>query len=704
MVHPTNRVASRLVGSKELSARVRPYRRWRWALCRSSRAIDVAICACWIGVLLACGCAHRQPLPIPTTAQVKAVKVQPTGSKKAQLPRRKAQAALGTRPTPWWAQSIGFRRFWVPLDRDMVIQDMPRLERFYEAHGFFDARCVSRSTRYKGKEMDDGRRWAIVEFTVAEGPRSVVRDVNIHGTDSLPPDLLERLSRLPELAAGQPFSILDQDDDRLALQDQLQRSGYAYASVRRRADAYPEEEVVDLSYTVDEGIPTTFGEVVIQGLTTVPEKRVWREIRIRPGHVYSTGKLRRLQDDLFGMGVFSMVTVTPDLSDPTEDEVDVQVALRESRPISIKVGGGLGMERGRDDAHVSFAFSHNNLFGRLIQLSIRNKFGWAVVPDILHAASNGPLLEGETELSQPGVPFRTTTLRQKVGFELGVESGYKFLSPEVAAGLDWRIHRLLSAGIGYNLEFYWLYWQDPELFNTLEDVDLPEIDMDGTYALSSLEQHVVFDARNDPLITTRGLFARVSVEEAGGVLGGGFDYVKLSGEVRGFIDPWPKRLVLAARLSAGWVWTRNETTSAPLSQRFKAGGSASVRGWGRDQLGPRIYPCDEDCSTGSARECHPIATGGHMMLIGGPEVRVFPVDIGKMPLGFAVFLDAGRVWDKPEDFGWDGLMFSSGGGVRLQSPVGVVRLDVAVRLNDDPDFSFSCDPRVLVHFGLSEAF
>jgi len=634
---------------------------------------------------------------------VKAVKVHPTGEKKAQLPRRKAVAALGTRATPWWAQSVGFRRFWVPLDRDLVIQDMPRLERFYEAHGFFDARCVSRSTRYKGKEIDDGRRWAIVEFTVAEGPRSTIRDVAIHGTSELPPDLLERLTQLPELAAGQPFSILEQETDRLALEDLLQRSGYAYATVRRRADAYPADEAVDLAYTVDEGIPTTFGEVTLQGLTTVPEKRVWREIRIRPGHVYSTSKLRRLQDDLFGMGVFSMVTVTPDLSDPTADEVDVQVALRESRPISLKVGGGVGMERGRDDAHVSLAFTHNNLFGQLVQLHIRNKFGWAVVPDILHPASNGPLVEGEAELSQPGVPFRATTLRQRVGFELGVESGYKFLSPEVAVGLDWRIHRLLSAGIGYNLEFYWLYWQDPELFDTLDAVDLPEIDMDGTYALSSLEQHVVFDARNDPLITSRGLFARLSMQEAGGFLGGGFDYVKLSGEVRAFIDPWPKRLVLAARVSAGWVWTRNETTAAPLSQRFKAGGSSSVRGWGRDQLGPRIYPCDEECS-GSTSECHPIATGGHMMLIGGPEVRIFPVDIGKMPLGFAVFMDAGRVWDTVEEFGWDGLMFSAGGGVRLQSPVGVVRLDAAVRLNDDPAFSLGCDPRLLIHFGLSEAF
>lgn len=647
------------------------------------------------------GCAHRQPLPIPTTPQVKQVEVE--GAK--QIPKREVRNALGTRQTPWWALGVPTRRYWVPLDRDLVLQDQERLVRFYQAMGFFDARAPSVFTEYRGKEVGEGRRWAIVSFSVEEGPRSVVRAVDIVGAHDLDPAIQDLLASAPRLSTGEPFELPAHEDDRARLEQILTEHGYAHARVERRADAYPEDQVVDLTYTVEPGLRCRYGRILLLGLRTVPRKRVEREVRIEEGQRYSSAALRDLQADLFGLGVFSVVTVTPDLDDPTSEVVDVQISIRESKPISIKFGGGIGLERGRDDAHVSFTLTHQNVFGSLVQLHSHNQFGWAVVPDIIHPKSHGPIGIGELELVEP-TPLSWLSLRQRVTFEADVESGYSYISPQVNVGTTFRLHRRLSLGVAYNFEFFWLYYQDPVLFNEQLRRRVPEIDTDGLYTLSFLDQHLTWDVRNDPLFTTRGALVRVGVAEAG--LGGSFEYLRFSVDLRGYVDPVPKVLVLALRLQGGLIHPLADTESAPLSQRFKIGGSSSIRGWTRDLLGPRYYPttCEsgDPCGSDSCRrrECDPYPTGGHVMLAGGPEVRVFPLAIQSWRFGGAVFLDVGRVWSSPEQFSLKGLMWSVGGGLRVVSPVGTIRLDAAGRLNTAS--MFADDPMFLIHFGLSEAF
>lgn len=647
------------------------------------------------------GCAHRQALPIPTTPQVKQVKVD--GAK--QIPKRQARDALGTRQTPWWALGVGTRRFWVPLDRDLVLQDQERLVRFYEAMGFFEARCPSVFTEYKGKEVGEGRRWAIVTFTVDEGPRAVVRAVDIIGAHDLDLALRNKLAKAPRLSSGDAFELPRHEDDRAALQRLLTENGHAHARVERRADAYPEEGVVDLVYTVTPGPVCRYGKILLLGLRTVPRKRVEREVRIAEGERYSSAALRKLQADLFGLGVFSVVTVTPDLEDPPSDVIGVQISIRESRPISIKFGGGIGLERGRDDAHISFTLTHHNLFGKLVQLYSHNKVGYAVVPGITKPKSHGPIGQGELELLEP-TPLIWLQLRQRVRFEADVESGYSYLSPQVSVGTEFRLHRRLSAGIGYNFELFWLYQQDPVLFNEQLRRQVPEINVDGLYTLSYLDQHVTWDVRNDPLFTTRGAMVNFSVAEAG--LGGSFEYLRFHLDLRGYIDPVPKMLILALRLQGGLIQPLGDTESAPLSQRFMLGGSSSIRGWTRDLLGPRYHPttCEsgDPCGSDSCRrrECDPYPIGGQLMLAGGPEVRFFPVAIQSWRFGGAAFLDVGRVWSTPEQFSLQSLMWSVGGGLRVVSPVGTIRLDAAGRLNTAS--MFADDPMFLIHFGLSEAF
>ncbi|HNC99109.1 MAG TPA: BamA/TamA family outer membrane protein, partial [Myxococcota bacterium] len=67
----------------------------------------------------------------------------------------------------------------------------------------------------------------------------------------------------------------------------------------------------------------------------------------------------------------------------------------------------------------------------------------------------------------------------------------------------------------------------------------------------------------------------------------------------------------------------------------------------------------------------------------------------------AGFVDAGRLWDDFSTLNARDIQWTVGGGARYRSVAGPLRLDLGVRLGEDP---YGDNPRVTLHFGLGEAF
>jgi outer membrane protein insertion porin family len=97
----------------------------------------------------------------------------------------------------------------------------------------------------------------------------------------------------------------------------------------------------------------------------------------------------------------------------------------------------------------------------------------------------------------------------------------------------------------------------------------------------------------------------------------------------------------------------------PVEERFYAGGSYSVRGWGRSQLGPK----DE----------HGQPTGGNSLLEGSIENRYLIAP----KLVFAVFCDVGNVWQESFHYRFNELHYAAGFSLRFKTPIGPVGLDLA---------------------------
>jgi len=127
----------------------------------------------------------------------------------------------------------------------------------------------------------------------------------------------------------------------------------------------------------------------------------------------------------------------------------------------------------------------------------------------------------------------------------------------------------------------------------------------------------------------------------------------------------------------------------PPDQRFYGGGPNSVRGYGRNELGPRVYVIHDtldraldSAATAQAGEkvwrgVTAAPTGGNTAIILNAELRLpSPILTQRMRLG--LFCDAGQVWERGEELVTTrGIRVTPGLGLRFATPLGPVRIDAA---------------------------
>ena len=200
-----------------------------------------------------------------------------------------------------------------------------------------------------------------------------------------------------------------------------------------------------------------------------------------------------------------------------------------------------------------------------------------------------------------------------------------------------------------------------------------------TYLLTGIIGEVAYDTRDDKLNPTKGINAVAFAEPAYDAKGGNFMlFTKAQVSAYQALDE-SRRFVLAGRLGAGSIIAPS-IRAVPAARRFFSGGGGSIRGYAYRNVGPRI-----------AGE----VTGGRSFVEASAEVRMKVTET----IGLVGFVDAGNSFSSVYPDFSEGLKVGAGAGIRYFTPVGPLRLDVAVPLNPEKD-----DPSFAVYVGLSQAF
>jgi len=477
-----------------------------------------------------------------------------------------------------------------------------------------------------------------------------------------PPEALTELESKSPLKVGERFTEEKYEALKLQYLNYLFDNGYPRAQVQGRVLLDEEKNTARVEVTTKAGPLCYFGAVRVKGEPETPDRVILRKITFKKGEPFSFKELYDSQQRIYGLDLFQSVTLTPEEVPETERHIPVTVEVREKKKRSLKLGAGYGDE---DQFRARMALRFRNLAGGGRLLDVDTKFSR------LEYRVEGTFLNPLVWGSNFDFIYQTGWVRRYLpGF---TDKAY-FSQVRLERDLPWKFRGY----VGHGLEF-------TRPFNISEDTlaILSQTTQAGklyraSMAILGLRQETM-DSVVDP---HRGGQLFLNQEFAPTFLGSQIQFLRTIAEIRRYQSLGKTDYILAGKLKFGIIDPIQNTTDIPIFRRFFAGGYNSVRGYRLDYLGPR------DASG------NPI--GGQGLLEGSLEARI-PI---YKEFRAVAFLDFGNVYLQIKDIDPGQLKYSSGVGLRYQTIIGPIGVDVGFPLNPiDPSrdgYRF--------HFTIGQAF
>lgn len=564
---------------------------------------------------------------------------------------------------------LGSRGTLVRADLDA---DLENILAFYRWEGFPNAEVGPPKIAEQGQELH-------VEIPVHERLRQNVGSLDFQGFSALKPQSLE----LP-LAAGGPFSPSRLDQTLAKLRQSYWDKGYAAAQVSARPVWNADQTRVDLTFEALEGTQVLLDRVIVRGNQRTDSDVIRRSIGLKPGDPVSETRVFEIERDLYRIGIFSSVDARLTWAGLETTTRDLIVRVREGRPR--RVAYGLGIEYSSDDRfnpRGSFSFTHNNVAGRAFTLRTDLRYS--------RLEKSFRFLFGQPYLGSHAIATTYSLFYFDEEHDFGdvIREGVR-----LEAHRDYGDRRV---GVAYDYRLVELTPTD-DLF----DIDRNDQDL----KISSLVPSFFWDRRDDPLLATQGWSALAQLQYSFPFLQAEGEFVKLFLQQTQYLPlrgrkagvPRGREQVIVASLRAGGIeplahlppdlifpeeLQEQGLPSADvfIDERFFAGGSTTHRAYGRDDLGIRgetliLKPGKLETDPGAF-----YAAGGNGLLLLNLEYR-FPV-FGDI-VGGTLFYDAGNVWPDWRDIDAREAKQGVGIGVRYNSPIGPLRVDVGWKLHPEP--------------------
>ena len=484
------------------------------------------------------------------------------------------------------------------------------------------------------------------------GPQFHLREIKIDG--HVPKQAHDWL----KLKTGDPARATDILAARQRLLNALREQGYARAKVDEpTATLLEDTDAVDILFKVDSGPNVILGEIRVNGLKKLNEAFVKNRLLIATGQPFKPTAIETARQDLATLGIFSSVRtqVGKQLDLQGREPISFEVTERPLRAVSAEAAYSTDL-----GGKLSGSWLHRNMFGNAEQLNLT-----AAVAQLGGNSTTGIGYKVGAAFSKPDF------LKRDQSLQLGLDALQQNLDAydEKAVIAQMLLNRKLAD-----------HWRGSYGI-AAQQSQISQENVTRDYTLLSLPLTLNYNSSNSLLDPTQGSIAAVMVtptQSLGGVNSKPFVLAKTSAST--YLDLGKSgRSVLALRGMVG-VSGGVSQFELPPDQRFYAGGSATVRGYKYQSVGPAFADNKPQ--------------GGTSMAAVSVELRQRIFD----HYGVALFVDGGQVSVDALPFA-SRLQIGAGIGARYYTSFGPIRLDVALPVNPQPDSgSFE------VYIGLGQAF
>ena len=606
---------------------------------------------------------------------------------------------------------IGARRC---LDTLELSRDAVRIRLFYRLRGYY-------KTAVKTSVSPRGTGAVAVGFGITEGPPVMIDSLAVTGLDSVR-NRDKLLAELDHFRHDHIFTKIELQKVVDSVRAQLHDTGYPYAAAPlASSDVNPSTDRAQLAYQFFEqfrgqprAIPSRRARVgrieyeVAPGgdSAKIDTSTVRRLLSFKVGDVFRSKDLVRSERDLYQLETYRHVDVAlaPDSVQPNDSALTVLVRLNEAKMSSLGLGAGWAT---LDCIRTQARFTDRDFLGGARRLELNGRLSHlALCPQNVRADS----ISNRLNYYASG----TVRLRGLIGphtlpsFTLFSErtSEYRAYVRETIIGGAAEVSRDLQPrdlrpGLPLTLSYRVEYGRTTaspavfcQLFNRCALADIERLQQNGSlhvFGLSLLRDRTdqLLDPSNGNQLHLELRSGTTSLDTANGTR---FSRVLTEGSVYKTVgsSTFAARIQLAAVLNG--FTTRGATAYVPPEERLYAGGPNSVRGYNQNLLGPVVYIVDKFATSDTVIDGNPAQlfravdssrvrqyspTGGNTLIVANLEWRIrLPSFGGTVQL--ATFVDAGQVWNRPQQrFAFSDLRVTPGMGVRVRSPIGPLRVDVA---------------------------
>lgn len=507
------------------------------------------------------------------------------------------------------------------------------VERAAQALGFYRARHEIQITPApQSGDAETANCWSL-SIDVTPGEPVLVGEINVTLNDQRYADLFNSVLSAIDIQQGDRLVHSQYEQLKSRLSAQAVDNGFFSARFTRSELAIDlQRNRADINLAFEPGERYRFGRIRISPLDGLSNTFVSRFLTFEEGSDYSTNALIELRENLNDSQYFSQISVTPQLSQATENRVPVNVELAMRPRRSYSAGAGVSTDIG---PRLRLAYEDRYI----------NRRGHRLNADLgISTLQQDPSISYVIPLSDPV----NDSLRISGGFQRLETDSY--ITNTYRAGVTWR-------------SVVWDNWVQ----NIFVNYQAERSELTDIAAAERVEEQVnstitgINWARtraDDPIYPTRGwrLFGQVSGAEEN--LFSDITFAQLYSSAKLIHSIGPGRVLLRAEAATTLA---DEVLELPLSVRFFTGGDQSVRGYQFGALGATNADGD--------------VVGGKHLLVGSVEYDI-PVMGGWHA---AVFYDTGNSF---ADFDDMNLRDSAGIGIRWRSPIGPIRLDVARGFDD----------------------
>jgi outer membrane protein insertion porin family len=537
-------------------------------------------------------------------------------------------------------------------------KDLEAIDLVYFSQGFLNAKIThdlrmekEKDTKANSEESQTTQQMYIT-IHIIEGPRTLVNSAEISGLGNIISQ--EEALELLTLSPGEPFRDYMVRSDANVLAAKVSEKGYPHVKVTGEMQLNPAQTLADITWQVQPGVFTRFGEIHYAGNKRLKQKIMEKKLDIIQGEPFSMKQLFTTQKKVREIYSVESVKITAPGLKTQELQPDIDITIKERKPYYVEVAAGFDTENlgylkvktgdtnfmGKDmNAWVEGYISG---IGHRVEAGVKDPF----FLDTLIAATFTIYEEKEEPLNQE---FGTRTW--------GAESAFaRRLTPHLTAGLNFEYENRVQLG-GENEN------------------------QEETRNILITSSSLAWDNRDSVLKPTRGFLSFASVDLFSG-FGSDLDrFLKYQLDARHYRSPF-KGLTFAMAGRMGYIQPLGSSNTVADDQLFFLGGISDVRGFRENML--LTDPEYDDRGL-----------GGRKSISASLEARI------DLPANFELtfFLDTGKIDDTDRPEAVNDFRYAVGTGLRYNTPIGPIGLLYGHKL--DPENGESPGQ---IHFSIGYTF